>query len=67
MNAARVVCIKADGRRVEFQIYDDARDADRIAARLREIGCNATVEPCEAREQGADANGTASTEVLGRT
>jgi hypothetical protein len=59
MSATRVVCIKDTGQRVEFQTYDDTREAEGIAARLREIGCNAAVEPCEAREPGLDAHARA--------
>jgi hypothetical protein len=39
-----VVCTKTAGARIEFNAYDTRSVADSVAARLRSVGCVATVE-----------------------
>lgn len=39
-----VVCIRADGGRRMFHSYADQAQADFLAARLRQVGCDAVVE-----------------------
>ncbi len=42
-----VVMTKASGARIVFNLYDDRAEAERVAARLREVGCAVHVEPSE--------------------
>jgi hypothetical protein len=39
-----VVCVRFDGRRRLFKDYADRAQADLVAARLNQVGCNAVVE-----------------------
>ncbi len=38
-----VMCVKHDGKRIEFQRYDDEARAESVAAHLRTVGCLAEV------------------------
>jgi len=39
-----VACVKASGARVAFNAYDKRSIADSVAAQLRSVGCQTTVE-----------------------
>ena len=39
-----VICTKADGRRVPFQIYRSRAEAESVAQQLRHVGCACSVE-----------------------